>query len=107
MPGRLDVLIDVEEIAGIVLGFDFGKPRIIVSVGGFDVIASLIHHHVDVGAAGREPVQGLPIILRPLYDPRVVRGSGSTPTMTSAKFASRKLKAVSSRATRCAAPLMG
>ncbi len=47
---RPDILVHMEQIIGIVLGFDFDKALVIVTVGCFDTLLSFIHHHIDICA---------------------------------------------------------
>ena len=53
LDGRLDVLVDVEEVAGVVPGLDPGEPVVVVAVGGHDRVAALTHHEVDIATTGR------------------------------------------------------
>src|SRR5690606_9558370 len=49
---RRDVLVDAEQIGRVVLRLDRGKPVVVVPIGGSDALRALLHHEVDVGAAG-------------------------------------------------------
>src|SRR5207237_4872197 len=66
--GGPDVLVDVERVVRVVAVLDLGEPVIVGAVGRFDPVLALVHHEVDVGAAGRGRVQLLPVVLGPLRD---------------------------------------
>src|SRR5664279_2912381 len=76
LTGGVDVLVDVEGVAGVVVVFDPGEPVVVAEVGGFDPVLALVHHEVDVGAAGRGGVQILPIVVDPFGDEPGVGGVG-------------------------------
>src|SRR3982751_5886763 len=71
---RLDVLVDVEQVVGVVLRLDLGEPCVVLAVRGLDPVLSLLHHHVHVCAARGERVQRLVVLLRPGADRIDVRG---------------------------------
>lgn len=48
---RRDVLIDVEEIAGVVLGLDLSQSGIVTPISRLDPVLAFVHHEVDVGTA--------------------------------------------------------
>src|SRR6266496_3183020 len=59
--GRLDVLVDVEQVAGVVLCFDLREPVVVRAVGRADPIVALLHHHVHVAASRRMRMERLPV----------------------------------------------
>src|SRR5215831_9216871 len=65
---RLDVLVHAEEICGVVLLLNAGETTVIVAESGLNPILALVHHEVDVSAAGGIGMQGLPIFLAPGRD---------------------------------------
>ena len=69
---------------GIALGLDLRQPVVVVAVGRLHPLLALVHHEVDVGAAGRVRVGCVPVADRPVGDRPAFAGSGSTPTITSA-----------------------
>lgn len=74
--GGLDVLVDAEEIRGVVFFLDGGEAFVIVAVGGLDALLAFLHHEIDVRATGRKRMESFPIVLAPIDDFRVVRGIG-------------------------------
>src|SRR5436309_63043 len=50
---RLDVLVHVEEVAGVVLGFDLREPVVVRAVARAHPVGALLHHHVHVAASRR------------------------------------------------------
>ena len=55
--GGQDVLVDVEEVVGVVATLDLGEPFVVAAVGRLDPVLPLVHHEVDVRAAGRGRMQ--------------------------------------------------
>src|ERR1700684_2322469 len=76
---RLDVLIYAEQVAGIVPLLDLSQTVVILTVGRPDPILALLHHEVDVGAAGGIGMKRVPILPRPDGDFFLVRGVGIDP----------------------------
>jgi hypothetical protein len=59
---RPDILVNMEEIVWIVLGFELGKAGIVIAICRFHAVFAFIHDHVDVGAACGKWVQSQPVI---------------------------------------------
>jgi hypothetical protein len=70
----LDVLVNVERVAGVIAVLDAGEPVVVAAIGGLDPFASFVHEEVDVAAAGRGRVQGLPVVAGPVRDDACVSG---------------------------------
>src|SRR5262249_33383362 len=66
--GRLDVLMDGEDVVGVIRALDLDQPVVVAAVAGSDPVLALVHQEVDVGAAGRGRVQLLPVVLGPSRD---------------------------------------
>src|SRR6202161_953242 len=64
----LDVLVDVERVVRVVALLDPGEPVVVAAVGPLHPLLALVHHEVEVRAAGRGRVQLLPVIPGPLRD---------------------------------------
>src|ERR1700728_48489 len=64
----LDVLVDVERVVRVVTLLDLGQPVVVAAVGRLHPVLALVHHEVDVRAAGRGRVQLLPVVPGPLGD---------------------------------------
>src|SRR5215472_18026989 len=62
LAGRLDVLVDVEDVAGVVAVLDPGQAVVVAAVGGLDPVLALAHQEVDVAAARRGRVQRFPVV---------------------------------------------
>src|SRR6202022_626185 len=60
-----DVLIDAEQIFGVVRPLDGGQSIVVVAVARPDALLALIHHHVHVRAAGGVGVKRLVVIDAP------------------------------------------
>src|SRR2546421_5071583 len=58
---RLDVLVHVEEVAGVVFAFDLREPVVVRAVRRADPIVALLHHHVHVAASRRIRMERLPV----------------------------------------------
>src|ERR1017187_5103654 len=69
---RADILVHVEEVAGVVLRLDGGKAMVVAAVGGADAVFSLFHHEVDIGAAGAVGMQRVVVVPGPAGDERAV-----------------------------------
>jgi hypothetical protein len=50
-PARLDILIDVKQIARIILCFDLCQSGVVIAVCCLHVVCALIHHHIDIATA--------------------------------------------------------
>ena len=72
---RHDVLVDVEHVVGVESLLHRRQPVVVAEVRRADPVGSLVHHEVDVRAAGRRRVQRLPVVPRPGRD-RVARSPG-------------------------------
>ena len=48
----VDVLVDVEDVVGVVLRFDARETVVVVAVGCADAFLALVHHEVDVRPPG-------------------------------------------------------
>src|ERR671915_387133 len=51
----LDVLVHVEDVVRVVARLDLREPLVVVGVRGPHPALPLVHHEVDVGAAGGVP----------------------------------------------------
>src|SRR2546421_781039 len=63
--GRPDVLVYAEEVLGVVAILDLHQSSIVVAIAGHDAVIPLVHHHVQIAAAGREGVNGVPVVTYP------------------------------------------
>lgn len=45
---RLDVLVDVEDVVGVVVRLDLGQTVIVVTVGGANSFLALFHHEINI-----------------------------------------------------------
>src|SRR6266851_673725 len=69
--GGLDVLIHAKEIGGIVLALDGHQALVVVSIGGFDALLTLLfHHEIHIRAACRIRVYILPVLPGPVPSAR-------------------------------------
>src|SRR6266851_5268652 len=67
--GGLDVLIHAKEIGGIVLALDGHQALVVVSIGGFDALLTLLfHHEIHIRAACRVRMHILPVLPGPVDD---------------------------------------
>src|SRR5262245_25476269 len=53
-PLRLDVLVDPEDVVGVVGGLDGRQPVVVLPVAGAHALLPLLHHHVHIRPTGRE-----------------------------------------------------
>src|SRR5208282_639012 len=60
-----DVLVNAEKVIWIVLPLNFHKAIVIISVGCFDPVDSLVHHEVYVGAPQAVRMQCRPVVFGP------------------------------------------
>src|SRR5258708_4429908 len=58
---RLDVLVHMEKVGGIVFVLDLDQSFVVVPVRGLNSVLALIHHHVYVSTASRMRMEFLPI----------------------------------------------
>jgi myo-inositol 2-dehydrogenase / D-chiro-inositol 1-dehydrogenase len=72
----LNVLVDVEDVIGVVAALDLSEPVVVAAVGGLDPFLALVHQEVDVSPASRGGVQFLPVVACPLRDEARVGGIG-------------------------------
>src|SRR5690242_3908951 len=71
---RLDVLVYVEDVVWVIARLDLRQPVVVAAVGRADAILTLVHHEVDVRAAGRVGMGRVPVVDAPLaYRRRVGR----------------------------------
>ena len=49
--GGLDVLVDAEDVVGVVAALDLSEPVVVAAVGGLDPVLALVHQEVDVSPA--------------------------------------------------------
>jgi hypothetical protein len=69
--GRVNILINPEQVAGIVFPLHLDKPLIIVVRGRLHARLTLVvHHEVGVGAGKIERMDGVPSGSRPLFQGR-------------------------------------
>ena len=91
-----DVLIEAEEIVGIVLLFEASQLRVVSPVGGFDCRWSLIPKVVDVGIGSSEAVQYRSQILCPtdafLCHRRIAPGRHDVDAVMNPSKAERRLR---------------
>jgi hypothetical protein len=73
--GGRDVLIDVEQVVGVVLGLHLGQAVVVVAVRRPDAVTTFaLTEEVHVGAAGRERMDVLVVVDRPVpHETRVGR----------------------------------
>ena len=64
---RLDILVQVEYIVGIILRLERHQSLVIWSVSGADLCTSFVAEKVHVGPLARKWLQRLPLLTRPLY----------------------------------------
>lgn len=48
----VDVLVNAEDVRGVVLRLDTREAVVVVTVGGADTLLALVHHEVDVRPPG-------------------------------------------------------
>ena len=65
---RPDVLIHAEQVRGIVLVLDRSQPIVVVTERRLDPLLALIHHEIDVRAAGRVRMHRVEVVLAPFGD---------------------------------------
>ena len=101
-------MVQVEQVGWVVASLDLDQPVVVAAVRGpYAVLTVVLHHHVDVAAAGRAGMQLLPVLLRPAAAAGRFAGSGSMPATTATQPPLRYAKAVASSGTLAAAPLIG
>jgi hypothetical protein len=67
--GRLDVLVDPEQIGRIIFALHGRQPGIVCPVGRLEPgVALIVHHEIRIGAAEVERMHRLPIGLGPSRD---------------------------------------
>src|ERR1035437_2799854 len=69
---RPNILVHVEEVAGVVLRLDGAQAIVVAAVGGADAIFPFIHHEVDISAARAVGMQRVIVVLGPAGDERLV-----------------------------------
>src|SRR5437764_12155745 len=73
---RPDVLINAEDVFGVVLRFDRRQPLLIPAVGGPNPVLAFFHHEVHISAAGPERMQRIVILTGPVRDLVAIRRVG-------------------------------
>src|SRR5262249_52336989 len=53
LSGWRDVLIHMEQIGWVICCLDLSQPGVVVTIRGFYVVRSLIHHHIDIAPTRR------------------------------------------------------
>src|ERR1700758_4484988 len=71
-----DVLINAEEVAGIVLGFDGCQTSVVIAVCCANPLLSFFHHEVHISTAGAEGMQSVVISSSPIRDLGAIRWIG-------------------------------
>ena len=58
---RQHILVDPEQVVGIVLRLHLGQPLVVAAVAGLHPFLTFLHHEVDVRAAARVWVHVIPV----------------------------------------------
>jgi hypothetical protein len=66
--GGVDVLVNVEDIVGVVLRLDAREAVVVIAIGGADAVLSFVHHEVDVCATSGVGMGRLPVADAPVAD---------------------------------------
>lgn len=69
---RADVLVNAEEIGGVIFALYLGEANVVLTVGGAYSVAFIIGEEIDVNAAAGEGGRGMEKFTRPTNAPFVV-----------------------------------